>query len=88
MVDFVLLARKKNNFRNNVYKINIKLCDTADFNLLNFEQAQTLVLGNDLSGLVAVLVNRKSVGIKPKLFGYLKWEERYQNVNPADIYIR
>lgn len=44
----------------------------ADFYLLNFEQAQTLVLGDDLSGLVAVLVNRESVGVKPKLFGYLK----------------
>lgn len=45
---------------------------TVDFDLLDFEQAQTLVLGNNLSGLVAVLVNRESVGVKPKLFGYLK----------------
>lgn len=48
---------------------------TADFYLLNFEQAQTFVLGNDLSSLVAVLVNREAIGIKPKLFGYLKWVE-------------
>lgn len=53
------------------------MTNTADFYLLNFEQAQTLVLGNDLSGLVAVLVNRESIGIKPKLFGYLKRVESY-----------
>lgn len=47
-------------------------CGLLDFYLLNFEQAQTLVLGDDLSGLVTILVNRESVGIKPKLFGYLK----------------
>lgn len=78
-----MLLEKKippNNFINNLqYKIYIKLVTyTADFYLLYFEQAQTLVLGNDLSGLVAVLVNRESIGIKPKLFGYLEWVESYR----------
>lgn len=77
-----MLSAKKpqNNLINNLYNINSRLnfvIYTADFYLLNFEQAQTLVLGNDLSGLVAVLVNRESIGIKPKLFGYLKWIESY-----------
>lgn len=39
--------------------------------LLDFKQAESFVLGNDLSGLVAVQVNREAVGIETKLFGYL-----------------
>ncbi len=42
--------------------------------LLDLKQAQSFVLWKDLSSLVAVQVNRKPVGIEPKLFGYL-WEK-------------
>lgn len=39
---------------------------------LDLQQAQSFVLGKDLAGLVAVQVNRKPVGIEPKLFGHLR----------------
>lgn len=42
------------------------------FYLLDLKQAQSFVLGKDLSGLVAVQVNRKPIGIEPKLFGHLR----------------
>lgn len=44
------------------------------FHSLDLEQAEGFVLGEDLSGLVAVQINRKPVGIEPKLFGHL-WEQ-------------
>lgn len=44
------------------------------FYLLDLKQAECFVLGKDLSGLVSILVNRKPIGIEPKLFGHL-WEK-------------
>lgn len=43
------------------------------FYSLDLEQVEGFVLGKDLSGLVAVQVHRKTIGIEPKLFGHL-WE--------------
>lgn len=48
------------------------MLNTVCFYLLDFKQAQSFVLGKDLSGLVAVQVNRKAIGIEPELFGYLR----------------
>lgn len=53
-----------------IYTVMNKTC----FHSLDLEQAEGFVLGEDLSGLVAVQINRKPIGIEPKLFGHL-WEQ-------------
>lgn len=48
------------------------ICSTCIcFYLLDLKQAEGLVLGKDFSSFVSVQVNRKPIGIEPKLFGHL-----------------
>lgn len=49
-----------------------RLLNAVCVHLLDFKQAQSFVLGKDLTGLVAIQVNGKAIGIEPELFGYLR----------------
>lgn len=53
----------------------------GDLHLLDFQKAQSFVLREDLSGLVAVQVHREAVGAEAKLLADLKG--KHQKVRPT-----